>query len=251
MANELRLRALESGLTLYAQLGRGTNGDLFNGLGWEAPLTANWATYDLALVEQSTTKLYYGSLPGGLPAGLYDYYVFKQLGGTPASTDEYLGQGKIDWNGTVEQGAGASVPQSGDAYARLGTPAGVSIAADLLAVATITTTVVGYVDTIEARLPAALVGGRMDSSISSYPGNTLQTGDVYAALVSVLWPEPTAVPAASATLVNKLGWLTTLARNKIVQTASLQTVLASNGTTVISTATVSDDGTEFVRNGFS
>ena len=35
------------------------------------------------------------------------------------------------------------------------------------------------VDGVDARLPAALVSGRMDSSVGAYPGNTPQSGDVF------------------------------------------------------------------------
>ena len=85
---------------------------------------------------------------------------------------------------------------SGDAYARLGAPAGASIAADLAAIENQTdgigaagagltalasaadlATVAGYVDTeitdIRNRLPAALVGGRMDASVGAMANNVL------------------------------------------------------------------------------
>jgi hypothetical protein len=63
--------------------------------------------------------------------------------------------------------------------------------------------------------------------------------------------EPTAVPAANATPLQKLAWLAVLARNKIPQTNSLQTVKADDGTTTIATAAVSDDGTTFTRDKFT
>lgn len=50
-----------------------------------------------------------------------------------------------------------SVNQSGDSFARLGAPAGVSVSADIAAVKSGT-------DNIQTRLPAALVGGRMASN---------------------------------------------------------------------------------------
>lgn len=52
--------------------------------------------------------------------------------------------------------------QTGDAYARLGAPAGASVSADIASIKTDTGT------TIPGRLPASLVSGRMDSSVGAY-----------------------------------------------------------------------------------
>lgn len=57
-------------------------------------------------------------------------------------------------------------PQTGDAFARLGAPAGASVSADIAAVQSDT-------NDIQARLPAALVGGRMDSSVGAAAANTI------------------------------------------------------------------------------
>lgn len=55
---------------------------------------------------------------------------------------------------------GTTVPQTGDSFARLGAPTGASIAADIAAVQADT-------DNIQTRIPAALVGGRMDSNLGA------------------------------------------------------------------------------------
>ncbi len=79
--------------------------------------------------------------------------------------------------------SGTHNAQSGDAFARLGAPAGASIAADIatrLASASYTAPANATIAAIEAdtqdiqsRLPAALVGGRMDSSVGAMAANTL------------------------------------------------------------------------------
>lgn len=74
-----------------------------------------------------------------------------------------------------------NTPQSGDAYARLGAPAGASVSADIASVfsriglpagasiaADIASIKTDTGTTIPGRLPAALVGGKMDSNISTY-----------------------------------------------------------------------------------
>lgn len=64
-------------------------------------------------------------------------------------------------------------------------------------------------------------------------------------------PEPTAVPAANATLQHKLDWLYMLARNKLTQTASTQSVFADGGSVIIASGAVSDDGSLFTRGKYS
>ncbi len=55
----------------------------------------------------------------------------------------------------------ASTAQTGDNYARLGAPAGASVSADIAGIQSDT-------NDIQTRLPAALVTGRMDSSVGAY-----------------------------------------------------------------------------------
>ncbi len=66
-----------------------------------------------------------------------------------------------------------TVTQTGDSFARLGAPAGVSIEADIASIKTDTGT------TIPGKLPAALVGGRMDSSVGAMAAG-VQTAASYA-----------------------------------------------------------------------
>lgn len=56
-------------------------------------------------------------------------------------------------------------PQTGDAFARLGAPAGASVSADMAAVK-------GQTATIESRLPSALVSGRMSADVQGVVGST-------------------------------------------------------------------------------
>lgn len=55
---------------------------------------------------------------------------------------------------------GTTVPQTGDSFARLGAPVGASISADIAGVQSDT-------NDIQTRIPAALVGGRMDSNLGA------------------------------------------------------------------------------------
>ena len=59
------------------------------------------------------------------------------------------------------------------------------------------------------------------------------------------------VPAITASAKDALNWLFALARNKLTQTATTQTLKKDDGTTTVGTASVSDDGTTFTRNEWS
>lgn len=64
--------------------------------------------------------------------------------------------------------------QTGDNFARLGAPAGASVSADVAAVKSDTAAIlVDTGTTLDARIPAALVGGRMDSSVGAMAANTV------------------------------------------------------------------------------
>lgn len=70
-----------------------------------------------------------------------------------------------------------SFPQTGDAFARLGAPAGASVSADVAAIQSDT-------NDIQSRLPAALVAGRMDVSVGAMEANTLTASALAADAVS-------------------------------------------------------------------
>lgn len=63
--------------------------------------------------------------------------------------------------------------------------------------------------------------------------------------------EPSAVPAATASLKDKINWQSALARNKLLQTATTQTLRNDADAADIATATVSDDGTTATREEWS
>jgi hypothetical protein len=63
--------------------------------------------------------------------------------------------------------------------------------------------------------------------------------------------ELSAVPGVTASTFDALRWIFLLARNKIVQTSTTQTLRNDADSANISTATVSDDGTSFTRGEFT
>ena len=59
--------------------------------------------------------------------------------------------------------------------------------------------------------------------------------------------ELSAPPAANSTLRDKITWIFQWLRNKSTQTATQRRLYADDGTTVVSTETVSDDGTTYTK----
>lgn len=138
-------------------------------------------------------------------------------------------------------------------------------------------------DNIQTRLPTALVGGRMDSSVGAIAAGTvtaaayatgaidanalaasavaeIQAGlatpaQVNAEVLDVLnvdtFAELASIPAAATTLTNMLRILYAFATNELRQTATLQTLRNRADSATIGTAAVSDDSTTFTRDSFA
>jgi hypothetical protein len=85
--------------------------------------------------------------------------------------------------------------------------------------------------------------------------NDVSTAQVNAEVLDVLnvdtFAELAAVPAATSTIVDKLNWLFALARNKITQTSTTQTLRNDADGGNIATSTVSDDATTYTRGEFT
>jgi hypothetical protein len=79
---------------------------------------------------------------------------------------------------------------------------------------------------------------------------TLTTGGVDSIWAKTM-TELSAVPGVTASTLSALQWIFLLARNKITQTSTTQTLRNDADSATIATSTVSDDGTTFVRNEFS
>jgi len=79
----------------------------------------------------------------------------------------YISTGTVGGTSVIGEVVGEFTVQASAAFTRLGAPAGASVSADVASIKTDTGT------TIPGRLPAALVGGRMDSSVGAMAANVL------------------------------------------------------------------------------
>lgn len=98
------------------------------------------------------------------------------------------------------------------------------------------------ISTTQAVASVAALGATAKSDVNAEVVDALAT-DTYA--------EPSGVPSSTASLKDKIGWIQSVSRNKITQTATTQTLRNDGDSGTISTSTVSDDGTTFTRNKFS
>ena len=127
--------------------------------------------------------------------------------------------------------------QTGDTYALANGTSGFD------AIDTVVDNIFAQIGTAGANLTD--LGGMsnaMKAEVNNEVVDTLTT-DTYA--------EPISVPAATSSLKDKIGWLFTLSRNKLLQTSNTSTVRNDADGADIATAGVSDDGTTFTRNEYS
>lgn len=97
------------------------------------------------------------------------------------------------------------------------------------------------------------VGGNVTGSVGSL--GTTAKSDVNAEVADVIRTDAVAelgaVPAANASLEAKVNWLFLLARNKVTQSATTQTVFADDTTTAVATAATSTAAGTTTRAEFS
>lgn len=107
MSNELQT-AHATGYTVYAHV-LSTPGYRWNTVDeeLEAYQSANYADYDIAMVEQGSSGVFLGNFPTALTqSGHYNIFYYRQIGGSPAEGDPVIGTGEIQWNGSAEVSAG-------------------------------------------------------------------------------------------------------------------------------------------------
>lgn len=89
-------------------------------------------------------------------------------------------------------------------------------------------------------------------AINTYGGSTHTTTDITDVMRSDSLAELAAVPAANASIADKVNWLFLLARNYGTQTGTLKSVFADGSTsTVVATATVSASTDQFIREEYT
>src|SRR3990167_4120875 len=153
--------------------------------------------------------------------------------------------------------------QTGDSFARLGAPAGASVSADVAAVKVDTAAIlVDTGTTLDGRIPAALVGGRIDASVGAMAANVmtaaaaagdltteLQAGLATAAALAVvdgivddILVDTAAIGAAGAGLTDLGGMSTTMKAQ--VQTEAEDALVVNNLDHLLKVAAVAGDAVD-------
>jgi hypothetical protein len=131
MADMIQLQHSASAANLYA-LVRNSAGDIWNGAAFVTYATADLGSYDLPMTEQATSKFYAVAFPT-VAAGVYAVTAYVRAGGAPAESDSCIASGDVEWSGT----------------------------------AMIVTASQASVTSIDGRIPAALIGGRIDATVDA------------------------------------------------------------------------------------
>lgn len=90
-----------TGNTIYAFVWDSA-GAVWNGSAFETYNALNWANYDIALSEATSSGFYKATFPAGIAAGKYTIALYQQLGGSPAAGDPVIGAGDYEWDGSSE-----------------------------------------------------------------------------------------------------------------------------------------------------
>src|SRR5829696_5424763 len=100
---KIRLPLSITGWTVYTRL-QDEDDLIWNSTtsAYVAYLLANVAHFRLATPETPAgSGLYVATMPAGSPAGGYAWAQYRQVGGSPAASDPYVGGGGDYWDGTT------------------------------------------------------------------------------------------------------------------------------------------------------
>ena len=125
-----------------------------------------------------------------------------------------------------------------------------SFAAGAIDATAIATDAIGSNEISAAAVTKIQTGLATPTNITAATGIVLSSAGVDAVWAKTM-TELSAVPGVTASALSALTWIFELARNKVTQTATTQTVYKDDGSTTLATSTVSDDGSVFSRGKFS
>lgn len=252
----------ESGVTAYAQIRRTTDGYIWNGTTFVAYNVADWANYDVAMTEQTSSGFYVGTFPAGITDDdFYHIASFYQAGGSPAAGDTGFGQDSYKFDGTnLYNGVSLTAQMKTDVLTQIQNAFNAAIPGSPTA-----DSIYERIKAIDDRLPAGYISG-FDPSVSSVNLNPSQTGvtigtvnslgstattQINAEVVDVLFTDliselTVGAPSATPTIAKALMALYMTWRNQTTQSTS-ELKVRNNAGSVIFKATTTDSGTEFTK----
>lgn len=257
MAKEIQCVAT-AGTTVYAQILRVTNGQIWNTSGtpaFENYNTANIGDYDIALTQQGTASgIYMGDFPTAITVGTYLAICYNRAGGSPAEGDTKIGVGTIHWDGSA-------VIDVASVYTRIGAPAGASIAADLVTIDDFLDTEIAAIKAKTDNLPSDPADASDIASSFTTVNTKLDTIDDFldteiAAIKTKTDFLPSATAGASGGLLisgtnsgtTTLGALTVTGATTLTGGMVIDSLYVSNGT-IFANGTTNGSGMQILGNG--
>lgn len=102
MAREIHINA-DTGLSIYALLGRVGDGYLWDGSAFVVAAAEDWADYALPLTESPAGSGRYSADMPAVAAGMYQASVYEQAAVAAAVGDEFVGSGELEWDGSAQR----------------------------------------------------------------------------------------------------------------------------------------------------
>lgn len=253
----------QQGLTVYAFL-RDSTGAIWNGSSFVAYNSANWATYVLAMTEQTSSGFYSVAFPSSVSQGRYYVNVHAQIGGSPAAGDEVIGQGSVNWDGTsIFDEVNFTASQQSQILTQMANALNTAIPGSPTA-----DSINERIKAIDDKLPTGTISD-FDESLNNVNLNSSQTGvtigtvnqlgstavsQVNAEVVDALFTDliselSVAAPSSTPSIANALMALYMAWRNQTTQSTTELKVRNNAGTVVFKAATT-DSGTEFTKGQF-
>lgn len=182
MANDVfTLQHDTTGANLYALIrdDDGNVADVAVDNAFEAFADASLDDYDLAGTEQGTaSRCYAFTFPSWISAGTYKVDIFEQAGGTPAVTDDLVGSGVIEWDGS------AIVSQAAKLIAIAGDVENLDGAAMRGTDGANTTT---PLDAAGVRAAVGLAAADLDTQLASIPTNPMLDTEDGSSFTAIPW----------------------------------------------------------------
>lgn len=263
MAGIIESLSGQTGLTLYVHI-RNNTGAVWNGSAFVSWNASNWATYAVAMTEQTNSGYYNATFPAAITAGKYSYFVYQQIGGSPAVGDIAMGAAQMFWDGTNEIDFNSlTTGQKTDVNTQVVNVFNAAIPGSPTA-----NSPYERIKAIDDKLPSGTISD-FDNSAETVNLGASQTGvtigtvnalgstaqgqvndQVLDVLATDTVSELSAIPAATPTMRQILMLLYMAIRNKRTASTSEEKIYNSSGT-AIATATVSDSGVTFTKENFS
>lgn len=252
----------ESGLTSYSLIRKSSDGTIWNGSAFVSFNVANWATYVVAMTEQTSSGWYAGTFPAGITDDdFYHITTHYKVGGSPAAGDTVIGQDSYKFDGTnLYNGVSLTAQMKTDVLTQIENAFNAAIPGSPTA-----NSIYERIKAIDDKLPSGTISGFNSSTdtvnlASNQSGVTVGTVNTLGStavtqvndeVVNVLFTDLIAEltvgqPSSTPTIAKALMALYMTWRNQTTQSPSEMKVRNAAGS-VITKATTTDSGTEFTK----